>query len=89
VDSGAPRSLRGRYLIAADGGHSKAREVLGMGYEGRGAFSNSLTIYFTAATVRMMPESPGPVRYSCDLMASSHGAARAASLIHAASCARR
>ena len=48
VDGGAQRSLRGRYLIAADGGHSKAREVLGIGYEGRGAFSNSLTIYFTA-----------------------------------------
>ncbi|HEY4341373.1 MAG TPA: FAD-dependent monooxygenase [Steroidobacteraceae bacterium] len=48
VEGGAERVLRGRYLIAADGGHSKAREVLGIGYEGRGAFSNSLTIYFTA-----------------------------------------
>ena len=48
VDSGAQRSVRGRYLIAADGGHSIAREVLGIGYQGRGAFSNSLTIYFTA-----------------------------------------
>ena len=48
VDSGDARELRGNYLIAADGGHSKVRESLGIGYEGRGAFSNSLTIYFTA-----------------------------------------
>jgi 2-polyprenyl-6-methoxyphenol hydroxylase-like FAD-dependent oxidoreductase len=48
VDSGILRELRGKYLIAADGGHSKVRELLGIRYEGRGAFSNSLTIYFTA-----------------------------------------
>jgi 2-polyprenyl-6-methoxyphenol hydroxylase-like FAD-dependent oxidoreductase len=48
VDGGAERELRGRYLIAADGGHSKVRALLGIGYEGRGAFSKSLTIYFTA-----------------------------------------
>ena len=40
--------LHGAYLIAADGAHSKVRESLGIGYEGRGAFSNSITIYFTA-----------------------------------------
>ena len=43
-----PRTLRSRYLIAADGGHSRVREVLGIPSEGRGAFSNSLTIYFRA-----------------------------------------
>jgi len=48
IDSGRERELRGRYLIAADGGHSKVRDLLGIQYEGRGAFSNSLTIYFTA-----------------------------------------
>ena len=48
VDGGAERELRGRYLIAADGGHSKVRERLGIGYVGRGIFSNSLTIYFKA-----------------------------------------
>jgi 2-polyprenyl-6-methoxyphenol hydroxylase-like FAD-dependent oxidoreductase len=48
TDSGSRRELRGRYLLAADGGHSKVRELLGIEYEGRGAFSNSLTIYFTA-----------------------------------------
>ena len=48
VDGGNRRELRGEYLIAADGGHSKVRECLGIGYEGRGAFSNSVTIYFSA-----------------------------------------
>jgi hypothetical protein len=40
--------IRGQYLIAADGGHSRVRSALGIDYEGRGAFSNSLTIYFGA-----------------------------------------
>jgi putative polyketide hydroxylase len=48
VDGGNERELAGQYLIAADGGHSKLRELLGIGYVGRGAFSRSLTIYFTA-----------------------------------------
>src|SRR5262245_23855515 len=48
IDGGTQRELRARYLIAADGGHSKVRELLGIGYEGRGVFSNSLTIYFHA-----------------------------------------
>ena len=48
VDGGNERELRGQYLIAADGGHSKVRSLLGIDYHGRGAFSKSLTIYFTA-----------------------------------------
>jgi 2-polyprenyl-6-methoxyphenol hydroxylase-like FAD-dependent oxidoreductase len=40
--------VRGDYLIAADGGHSSIRTSLGIDYAGRGTFSNSLTIYFTA-----------------------------------------
>lgn len=48
VNGGDERELRGQYLIAADGGHSKVRELAGIPYEGRGAFSKSLTIYFTA-----------------------------------------
>lgn len=48
VDSNAQRELRAKYLIAADGGHSRVRELLGIGYDGRGVFSNSLTIYFHA-----------------------------------------
>jgi 2-polyprenyl-6-methoxyphenol hydroxylase-like FAD-dependent oxidoreductase len=48
IDGGDDRIFRGKYLIAADGGRSKVRELLGVPYEGRGAFSNSMTIYFTA-----------------------------------------
>ncbi len=48
VDGGGRRELNGSFLIAADGAHSKVRELLNIAYEGRGAFSNSLTIYFTA-----------------------------------------
>jgi 2-polyprenyl-6-methoxyphenol hydroxylase-like FAD-dependent oxidoreductase len=48
LETGRKRELRGQYLIAADGGHSKVREKLGIRYEGRGAFSNSVTIYFSA-----------------------------------------
>jgi len=48
LKAGAERELRGSYLVAADGGHSKVRELLGIGYLGRGAFSKSLTIYFSA-----------------------------------------
>lgn len=48
VDGGAPHEYRGQYLIAADGAHSKVRERLGIQCAGRGAFSNSVTIYFTA-----------------------------------------
>jgi len=46
--SGVVLVLRGRYLIAADGAHSTVRDSLGIRYRGRGAFSNSLTIYFRA-----------------------------------------
>jgi len=46
--SGIARELRGKYLIAADGGHSTVRELLGISCDGRGVFSNSVTIYFTA-----------------------------------------
>ena len=48
VHGGGERQLRCRYLIAADGSHSRVREQLGIKYEGRGAFSNSVTIYFHA-----------------------------------------
>ena len=48
IDDKSTREVRGDYLIAADGAHSRIRTALGIDSEGRGAFSNSLTIYFTA-----------------------------------------
>src|SRR5207248_9295699 len=48
VESGAELTLRGKYLVGADGAHSKIRELLGIRFEGRGVFSNSITIYFKA-----------------------------------------
>ena len=48
MNDSSTREVRGDYLIAADGGHSSVRAALGIDYQGRGSFSNSLTIYFTA-----------------------------------------
>ena len=47
-DGGEERTVRARYLIAADGSRSPARERLGIPMTGHGVFSNSLTIYFRA-----------------------------------------
>jgi 2-polyprenyl-6-methoxyphenol hydroxylase-like FAD-dependent oxidoreductase len=63
IDSGTERELRGRFLIAADGAHSKVRELLGIRYTGRGAFSNSVTIYFTADLSRWIGDHPWSIIY--------------------------
>jgi 2-polyprenyl-6-methoxyphenol hydroxylase-like FAD-dependent oxidoreductase len=48
VQTGRERALRAKYLVGADGAHSKVRELLGIPFDGRGVFSNSITIYFHA-----------------------------------------
>jgi len=48
IHDGAERTLRSEFLIAADGGHSRVRELLGIAVAGRPAFSSSVTIYFRA-----------------------------------------
>jgi 2-polyprenyl-6-methoxyphenol hydroxylase-like FAD-dependent oxidoreductase len=48
VQTGRERQLRAKYLVGADGAHSKVRELLGIPFDGRGVFSNSITIYFHA-----------------------------------------
>jgi hypothetical protein len=40
--------VRARYLIAADGAHSRLREGLGVAMQGHPSFSRSITIYFRA-----------------------------------------
>jgi 2-polyprenyl-6-methoxyphenol hydroxylase-like FAD-dependent oxidoreductase len=63
VDTGVERTLRGRYLVGADGAHSKVREWLGIPFDGRGAFSNSLTIYFEADLAPQIGDKPLSVIY--------------------------
>jgi 2-polyprenyl-6-methoxyphenol hydroxylase-like FAD-dependent oxidoreductase len=63
VDSGAERRLRTSFLVGADGAHSAVREALQIPFDGRGVFSNSLTIYFTADLAPQMLGKPLSVVY--------------------------
>jgi 2-polyprenyl-6-methoxyphenol hydroxylase-like FAD-dependent oxidoreductase len=63
VDTGAALELRGQYLIGADGAHSTIRELLGIPLDGRGVFSNSVTIYFTADLSPQLAGKPLSVIY--------------------------
>ena len=63
VDSDSTQTLYARYLVAADGAHSAVRERLGIAVDGRGAFSNSITIYFTADLSAQMGGKPLSVIY--------------------------
>ena len=56
TETGEPRSFRGRYLIGADGAHSKVREALDIPLLGRGVFSNSVTIYLHADLAPLIGE---------------------------------
>jgi 2-polyprenyl-6-methoxyphenol hydroxylase-like FAD-dependent oxidoreductase len=48
LDSGQTRVVRPRYVVAADGNRSPTRTRLGIGMEGCGVLSRSITIYFAA-----------------------------------------
>jgi len=48
LETGAERTIRSAYLVGADGAHSRVRELAGIEFDGRGVFSNSVTIYFKA-----------------------------------------
>ncbi|HEY1544801.1 MAG TPA: FAD-dependent monooxygenase [Xanthobacteraceae bacterium] len=63
VTTGMTQELRGRYLVGADGAHSKVRDALGIALEGRGPFSNSMTIYFEADLAPYMGGKPLSVIY--------------------------
>jgi 2-polyprenyl-6-methoxyphenol hydroxylase-like FAD-dependent oxidoreductase len=63
IDDGKQHHLRGRYLVAADGAHSKVRELLDIPFDGRGVFSNSITIYFRADLRRQLLGKPLSVIY--------------------------
>jgi putative polyketide hydroxylase len=47
-DTGEQQTVRAKYLIAADGAHSRLRQALGVRMLGHGTFSKSVTIYFRA-----------------------------------------
>ncbi len=47
-ETGDERRLRAKYMVGADGAHSKVRDLLGIEFDGRGVFSNAITIYFHA-----------------------------------------
>lgn len=63
TDNGRQRRLRGKYLVGADGAHSKVRELLDIPFDGRGVFSNSITIYFRADLTRQLLGKPLSVIY--------------------------
>ncbi|MBZ5696813.1 MAG: FAD-dependent monooxygenase [Acidobacteriia bacterium] len=53
-DSGKTSTVRARYMVAADGSHSKIREHLGIRMLGHGVFSKSITIYFHGDVAPLM-----------------------------------
>jgi len=63
TDNGTRRRLRGKYLVGADGAHSKVRELLDIPFDGRGVFSNSITIYFRADLTPQLLGKPLSVIY--------------------------
>jgi len=63
VETGRERLLRGKYLVGADGAHSRVRDALGIGRSGRPVFSNSITIYFTADLSPWLADQPVSIVY--------------------------
>src|SRR5262245_32110666 len=63
VDGSDERRVRGKYLIGADGAHSRVRDLLGIPFDGRGVFSNSMTIYFEADLAPELLGKPVSVIY--------------------------
>jgi 2-polyprenyl-6-methoxyphenol hydroxylase-like FAD-dependent oxidoreductase len=54
VDTGRERTIRSAYLVGTDGAHSRVRELAGIEFDGRGVFSNSVTIYFKAPLATLL-----------------------------------
>lgn len=58
VDSRLESKIKCQYLVGADGAHSKVRDLLGIPMDGRGIFSNSITIYFHADLWPQLGDKP-------------------------------
>jgi len=63
VDTAEESRIRAQYLVGADGAHSVVRERLGIPLDGRGIFSNSMTIYFHADCWPYLGNKPLSVIY--------------------------
>jgi 2-polyprenyl-6-methoxyphenol hydroxylase-like FAD-dependent oxidoreductase len=63
LDSDEIRTIRAKYMIAADGNRSPIRSALGIGMTGPGWLSDSITIYFKADCTRWLEERPMGVIY--------------------------
>jgi 2-polyprenyl-6-methoxyphenol hydroxylase-like FAD-dependent oxidoreductase len=53
-DTGAEETVRAKYMVAADGAHSRTRERLGIAMRGHGRFSRSVTIYFRGNVTQLL-----------------------------------
>jgi 2-polyprenyl-6-methoxyphenol hydroxylase-like FAD-dependent oxidoreductase len=53
-DSGEIDTVRARYMVGADGSHSRVRKQLGIPLRGRGVLSHSVTIYFRAPVAPLL-----------------------------------
>lgn len=62
-DTGETSTVHARYLIAADGAHSRIRQRLGIAMQGHPTFSKSITIYFRADLRALLSEQPWAVVY--------------------------
>jgi 2-polyprenyl-6-methoxyphenol hydroxylase-like FAD-dependent oxidoreductase len=63
LDKGDERTVRARYVIAADGNRSPMRARLGIGMEGHGVLSRSITIYFRADCTPLLEDRNQGVIY--------------------------
>jgi 2-polyprenyl-6-methoxyphenol hydroxylase-like FAD-dependent oxidoreductase len=63
IDDHAESRIRCEYLVGADGAHSKVRELLDIPFDGRGVFSNSITIYFHADLWPFLGDKPISIVY--------------------------
>jgi 2-polyprenyl-6-methoxyphenol hydroxylase-like FAD-dependent oxidoreductase len=63
VDGGEERRIHAGYVVACDGWRSPVRERLGIGMEGHGLISNSITIYFRADCEKLVGDRTEAVFY--------------------------
>jgi 2-polyprenyl-6-methoxyphenol hydroxylase-like FAD-dependent oxidoreductase len=63
AETGEEKRIHARYLVACDGWRSPVRERLGIGMEGHGLISNSITIYFRADVAEFVGDRTEAVFY--------------------------